>query len=220
MKLCHYQTNDHKWNIIKYIRLIAAIRKIVLSVRTIERHVNGTGPKDHETTTPAGIIPRSSLESFRLSLDTKCPIPLDLLDLMDVGHPFGTNPQVYARGLMKEAVRQLEGLERRKRGLGMLAYEIERGLDQRKNDDGLRSRDDTVGSGRKESDEASTRENEAEHDASKLKVDEGLTDGITEPTNKRKREDDVNDSQPVVKKERTETTTETRSTNNFCNSSK
>ena len=71
--------------------------------------MNGTGPKDHETTTPAGIIPRSSLESFfRLSLESKCPIPLDLLDLMDVGHPFGTSPQVYARGLMKEVVRQLD----------------------------------------------------------------------------------------------------------------
>ena len=52
-----------------------------------------------------------------------------------MGHPFGTNPQVYARGLMKEAMRQLAGLERRKRALGMLAEAIERGLDGREKAD-------------------------------------------------------------------------------------
>jgi hypothetical protein len=75
---------------------------------------------------------------FRISLDTTCPIPLDLLDLLDVGAIFGMNPQVYARGLMKESLKQLSGLERRKRGLGMLADAVEEGM--AKGGDG----DDTV----------------------------------------------------------------------------
>mmetsp|Transcript_32280 Transcript_32280/g.67683 ORF Transcript_32280/g.67683 Transcript_32280/m.67683 type:complete len:127 (-) Transcript_32280:237-617(-) len=75
---------------------------------------------------------KEALEAFRSSLEDKCPIPLDLLDLLDVvmtQHPFGMNPQCYARGLMKEAMRQLAGLERRKRALAMLAQSIEIGMD-------------------------------------------------------------------------------------------
>lgn len=105
--------------------LIASIRKIVTGLRAVERHVNGTGPS------PAANIPAEALEKFRSSLDEKCPIPLDLLDLLDVGQPFGINPQCYARGLMKEAIRQLAGLERRKNALTMLGSAIEKGLNER-----------------------------------------------------------------------------------------
>ena len=38
------------------------------------------------------------------------------------------NPQIYVRALMKESIRQLMGLERRKRGLDMLADAIEAGM--------------------------------------------------------------------------------------------
>ncbi|KAL7442541.1 hypothetical protein ACHAXM_008437 [Skeletonema potamos] len=107
--------------------LIASIRKIVTGVRAVERHVNGTGPS------PAANIPAEALEKFRLSLDEKCPIPLDLLDLLDIGQPFGINPLCYARGLMKEAMRQLAGLERRKNALAMLGKAIEKGLNARSN---------------------------------------------------------------------------------------
>jgi len=105
--------------------LIASIRKIVTGLRAVERHVNGTGPS------PAANIPAEALEKFRSSLDDKCPIPLDLLDLLDIGQPFGINPQCYARGLMKEAIRQLAGLERRKNALTMLGSAIEKGLNER-----------------------------------------------------------------------------------------
>ncbi len=105
--------------------LIASIRKIVTGLRAVERHVNGTGPS------PAANIPAEALEKFRSSLDEKCPIPLDLLDLLDIGQPFGINPQCYARGLMKEAMRQLAGLERRKNALTMLGSAIEKGLNER-----------------------------------------------------------------------------------------
>ena len=113
--------------------LIASIRKIVTGLRAVERHVNGTGPS------PAANIPAEALEKFRSSLDEKCPIPLDLLDLLDIGQPFGINPQCYARGLMKEAMRQLAGLERRKNALAMLGSAIEKGLNERSSS----SNDDT-----------------------------------------------------------------------------
>ena len=88
---------------------------------------------------PSSIIPAEALEKFRSSLDEKCPIPLDLLDLLDIGQPFGINPQCYARGLMKEALRQMAGLERRKNALAMLGNAIEKGLNERSRS----SKDDT-----------------------------------------------------------------------------
>jgi len=124
--------------------LIASIRKIVTGLRAVERHVNGTGPS------PAANIPAEVLEKFRSSLDEKCPIPLDLLDLLDVGQPFGINPQCYARGLMKEAIRQLAGLERRKNALTMLGSAIEKGLNERSSSDN----DDTEAAGPLQSESA------------------------------------------------------------------
>jgi len=95
--------------------------------------VNGTpgGERTSDGSKEMGVVSKEALEAFRTSLDDKCPIPLDLLDLLDVGQPFGLNPQCYARGLMKESMRQLAGLERRKRALAMLAQSIELGMDAR-----------------------------------------------------------------------------------------
>ena len=103
--------------------LIASIRRIALGVRSVERHVNGTGDGGG-----GGGGGSASTEAFRTSLEEEFPIPLDLLDLLDVGQPFGINPQCYARGLMVEALRQLSVLERRKRVLNMLARSIEGGM--------------------------------------------------------------------------------------------
>ena len=106
----------------------------------MERHVNGTGPPINQcgdgSNAALAAISKEALQAFRTSLEDKCPIPLDLLDLLDVPvqQPFGLNPQCYARGLMKESMRQLAGLERRKRALDMLAKAIETGMD----DDGSR----------------------------------------------------------------------------------
>ena len=130
--------------------LITSIRKIVLGVRSVERHVNGTGTGLTPSSTCSGSSSNSSntpqlasispeaLIAFQTSLDTKCPIPLDLLDLLDVSTTttatsntssiFGLNPQVYIRGLLKESIRQLAGLERRKHALNMLATSIEEGM--------------------------------------------------------------------------------------------
>ena len=106
--------------------LIASIRRIALGVRSVERHVNGTGEGGGGGGGGGG---SASTEAFRTSLEEEYPIPLDLLDLLDVGQPtFGINPQCYARGLMVEALRQLSVLERRKRALNMLARSIEGGM--------------------------------------------------------------------------------------------
>jgi len=113
-------------------KLIASIRKIVLGLRAVERHVNGTGPANQGASES---ISPEALRAFRTSLETKCPIPLDLLDLMDVNPPpFGLNPQVYARGLMKEAIKQLAGYERRKRALEMLGSALEKGMGEAEKD--------------------------------------------------------------------------------------
>lgn len=208
---------------IHHHRLIASIRKIVLAARTIERHINGSS--QHETTTPAGIIPKEALEAFRKSLDTKCPIPLDLLDLLDVGAIFGMNPQIYARGLIKESMRQLSGLERRKRGLVMLADAIEAGMAKCDGDDIVTgSQKPEISKSEPSADTNAKEENETS--VVKTKCDDGtVTDSqkpgvlkseptaatnvkeedgkgiVTGDTNKRKR-DKTHDEEPVVKKER------------------
>mmetsp|Transcript_17018 Transcript_17018/g.36690 ORF Transcript_17018/g.36690 Transcript_17018/m.36690 type:complete len:244 (+) Transcript_17018:316-1047(+) len=121
--------------------LIASIRKIVVGLRSVERHVNGTGSLNQGIGGEGGAsssggssgamanMSKEAVEAFRTSLEDHCPIPLDMLDLLDVGQPFSLNPQCYARGLMKESMRQLAGLERRKRALAMLARSIEEGMD-------------------------------------------------------------------------------------------
>jgi len=61
-----------------------------------------------------------------------CRVPLDLLDLLDFGGGkgseaiAGTNPELYARAIMEEALRQHAALQRRRgalRGLGMAVRE-------------------------------------------------------------------------------------------------
>mmetsp|Transcript_28914 Transcript_28914/g.47782 ORF Transcript_28914/g.47782 Transcript_28914/m.47782 type:complete len:183 (+) Transcript_28914:107-655(+) len=60
----------------------------------------------------------------------ECPIPLDLLDLMDCAN--GLNPELLIRGLLREALSQLAGLRRRKVALEMLGNAIQAGLNKRK----------------------------------------------------------------------------------------
>lgn len=58
-----------------------------------------------------------------------CAIPLDLLDLLD--HAGGLNPEMFSRGLLREALSQLAGLRRRKVALDMLGNMISAGLAKR-----------------------------------------------------------------------------------------
>ena len=64
----------------------------------------------------------------------ECKIPLDLLELLDCsngvkGDLFGLNPELFVRGLLREALSQLAGLRRRKVALEMLGNAIQAGLD-------------------------------------------------------------------------------------------
>jgi hypothetical protein len=57
----------------------------------------------------------------------ECPIPLDLLEMLDCSN--GLNPEVFIRGLLREALSQLAGLRRRKVALEMLGNAIQAGLE-------------------------------------------------------------------------------------------
>jgi hypothetical protein len=59
----------------------------------------------------------------------ECPIPVDLLDLLDSSK---LHPDVFARGLLREALGQLAGLRRRKLALEMLGSAIQSGIHRRK----------------------------------------------------------------------------------------
>lgn len=63
-----------------------------------------------------------------------CLIPFDLLDLLD----YEINPDCFSRGLLKEVIRQLDGLKRRKNALEMLGSAIQIGLDKKDNDEQIR----------------------------------------------------------------------------------
>lgn len=96
-----------------------------------DTNVGGSTLSSSTTSAVKEALSSSSSEAFRTYLDTSCPIPLDILDLLDVGsqqNPFGVHPSCYARGLMEESLRQLARLERRRRALRMLAASIEGGM--------------------------------------------------------------------------------------------
>jgi hypothetical protein len=59
----------------------------------------------------------------------ECLIPVDLLDLLDSSK---LHPDVFARGLLREALGQLAGLRRRKLALEMLGSAIQSGIHRRK----------------------------------------------------------------------------------------
>jgi hypothetical protein len=59
----------------------------------------------------------------------ECPVPVDLLDLLDSSK---LHPDVFARGLLREALGQLAGLRRRKLALEMLGSAIQSGIHRRK----------------------------------------------------------------------------------------
>jgi hypothetical protein len=59
----------------------------------------------------------------------ECLVPVDLLDLLDSSK---LHPDVFARGLLREALGQLAGLRRRKLALEMLGSAIQSGIQRRK----------------------------------------------------------------------------------------
>ena len=96
---------------------------------------------------------------------------------------------------MKESMRQLMGLERRKRGLGMLADAIERGI-VKENDHG-----DDVNK------EECVKDNKHDHGSNDKDNEENtaIEEKHEGNTSKRKREDNGDESERLAKKERVDT---------------
>mmetsp|Transcript_4768 Transcript_4768/g.9408 ORF Transcript_4768/g.9408 Transcript_4768/m.9408 type:complete len:217 (+) Transcript_4768:66-716(+) len=92
-------------------------------------------------------------DTCRKFLD-RCRVPLDLLDLLDFGYGSfdisgnksgkmagtgatgGLNPELYARGIMEEAMRQHAALQRRRGALRDLGLAVREWLEEKKNEDG------------------------------------------------------------------------------------
>ena len=96
-------------------KLIASIHKVVQGIKYVEEKVNrGNG---------------SEQDAQLIAKLRQAAVPLDLLDMMDYGN--GLNPDCFARGLLREALRQLGDLQRRKASLKMLAVTIQSGINKR-----------------------------------------------------------------------------------------
>ena len=92
--------------------LIKLLQKVVDALKEVEERTCGTGDTNINT-----VMGQSILDS---------PVVLDLLDLMDYGN--GLNPEIFIKQLIREALRQLSRLKRRKLALSMLGQAIEKGL--------------------------------------------------------------------------------------------
>jgi hypothetical protein len=92
--------------------LIQSLHKVVDALKEVEdRACNDSGSANNTS------VGQSILDA---------PVVLDLLDLMDYGN--GLNPEIFIKQLIREALRQLSGLKRRKQALEMLGQAIENGL--------------------------------------------------------------------------------------------
>lgn len=108
-------------------KLISSIQRIVEGIKSVEEKVNYVnlteqGSTDYNTGSGSG-------DDDIANKLRQIAVPLDLLDMMDFAG--GLNPDCFARGLIKEALRQMGNLQRRKASMKMLAAAIQNGLDAR-----------------------------------------------------------------------------------------
>jgi hypothetical protein len=101
--------------------LIRLIREVVALLRGVERAVRDDADLERRL--------------------RSCPVPLDLLELLDQG----LNPDCFSRGLLREALGQLQGLKRRKVALTMLGKAVQAGINKK--------REEETGGGRKQEEE-------------------------------------------------------------------
>ena len=126
--------------------LIQSLHMVVEGIKQVEEKVNGAPDDSKSTGAENGMILQAKLR--------QTAIPLDLLDLMDYGiidlnrnihrkggaslgvvntplepsHFTGLNPDCFARGLLRESLRQIGNMNRRKAALKMLAVSIQNGM--------------------------------------------------------------------------------------------
>jgi len=141
--------SDH---VLTTTKLIASLQEVLQSVKDVETKVlKGDGTEGD----------KKIIQELKDS-----PVPLDLLELMDYGG--GINPDVFARGLLQTALRQLAGLKRRKLALGLLGAAVSDGM-KRRDKEQNQNGGDNAGHGegdnkgkRKRSVEGSNNDDEAE----------------------------------------------------------
>uniref|UniRef100_A0A7S3QJR3 Mediator of RNA polymerase II transcription subunit 10 n=1 Tax=Chaetoceros debilis TaxID=122233 RepID=A0A7S3QJR3_9STRA len=100
-------------------KLIQAIQRTVDGIKLVEEKVNaGAYTGDDSKPSPEDIALTNQLR--------QTPVPIDVLDMMDYAH--NVNPDCFARGLIKESMRQLGNLQRRKASMRLLAKAIDNGM--------------------------------------------------------------------------------------------
>ena len=108
------ESDDTSTHVETTTKLIDSLQEVVGSLREVEDKVMAKGG----TADPGD---KKLSDELR-----KVQVPLDLLELLDYGG--GINPDTYARALLREADRQIKKLNRRKLVLGLLAFEIDKGI--------------------------------------------------------------------------------------------
>jgi len=103
-------------------QLIQCLQNVVNSVKEVE--VKVLPPSTPVTSSSIG--GRANMGEAMSQAILESPVSLDLLDLMDYGG--GLNPDIFAKQLILEAMRQLSVLRRRKEALEMLGAEIQKGM--------------------------------------------------------------------------------------------
>lgn len=98
-------------------KLISEIQRTIEGIKLVEEKVNAV---------PSENVKSEDAIANKLR---QTAVPLDLLDMMDFAG--GLNPDCFARGLIKEALRQMGNLQRRKASMRMLAVAIKNGMERR-----------------------------------------------------------------------------------------
>lgn len=106
-------------------KLIHSIREILRAIERVEGVVQSKKGANQANSSGGG--GGGEEESALWKTLQNCPIPLDLLEMLDCSN--GLNPEIFVRGLLREALSQLAGLRRRKVALEMLGNAIQKGLD-------------------------------------------------------------------------------------------
>lgn len=106
-------------------KLIHSIREILHAIGRVEGVVKKKVDTGTSSTTSGNNTNDGDSELWKTL--QQCPIPLDLLEMLDCSN--GLNPEIFVRGLLREGLSQLAGLRRRKVALEMLGNTIQAGLD-------------------------------------------------------------------------------------------
>jgi hypothetical protein len=169
-------------------KLINSIQRIIDGIKQVEEKVNSVPAEGASSEDDINIIANKLRQ---------IAIPLDLLDMMDFAG--GINPDCFARGLIKEALRQMGNLQRRKTSMRMLAVTIQNGMNVReKNLQILKSLDEKIAASDDDDvDQKVDAKDKAEDINEALSI---VDDAQAMLDKKRRREDDEPEDEPPSKR--------------------